>query len=166
MVVGLVGRPHGVRGAVTVHPRSDDPQARFAPGSVVSTDPAGPGPLTVAESRASGPVWVVTFDGIPDRTAAEALRGVELTVDAAALPEPDDPEEFYDHQLIGLAVLDQDGHELGTVTGVLHPPAAPVLEVRRPGGGEELVPFVAAIVPEVDIAAGRLVVKPPDGMFD
>ncbi len=165
-MVGLVGRPHGVRGAVTVHPSTDDPQARFAPGSVLGTGPAGPGPLTVAESRASGTVWILTFDGVADRTAAEALRGVELTVDAAALPPRDDPDEFYDHQLIGLTVVDTDGRELGTVTGVLHPPAAPVLEVRRAGGGDELVPFVSAIVPEVDVDAGRLVVLPPDGMFD
>jgi len=108
---------------------------------------------------------VLAFDGFADRDAAERLRGVALTVDAATLPVPDDPDEFYDHQLIGLAVQDGEGAVLGEVVDVLHPPAAPVLTVRRPDGSEELVPFVSAIVPVVDLDAGRLVVDPPDGMF-
>jgi 16S rRNA processing protein RimM len=169
VVVGRVGRPHGIRGALTVHPSTDDPGARFAPGSMLSVEPGSapgaPGALTVADARPSGPVWIVTFDGIADRGAAESLRGAALTVDAAALPDTGDPEEFYDHQLIGLAAVDRDGRDLGTVSGVLHPPAAPVLQVHRPDGRIELVPFVAAIVPEVDIAHRRLVVAPPDGMF-
>ncbi|GGL90411.1 ribosome maturation factor RimM [Nakamurella endophytica] len=163
--VGRIGRPHGVRGEVTVTPQTDDPDTRFAAGSVLVTEPAGRGPLTVAGSRRSGGVLVVAFAGVPDRTAAEQLRGTVLTVDSDELPEPTDDDEFYDHQLVGLAVHDEAGELLGQVTGVLHPPAAPVLEVARPDGSEELVPFVRAIVPVVDLAAGRLVVTPPDGMF-
>jgi 16S rRNA processing protein RimM len=108
---------------------------------------------------------VLGFAGYPDRNAAETLRGTTLTLDAAELPGTDDPDEFYDHQLIGLTVVDNAGVVLGTVVEVLHPPAAPVLAVDRPDGSQELVPFVSAIVPEVDLAAGRLVVEPPDGMF-
>lgn len=144
---------------------TDDPDSRFAPGSVLIAEPGAAGPLTVAAARRSGPVMVVAFDGITDRNAAETLRGTLLSVDSDELPPPMDDDEYYDHQLIGLAVRRRDGTVLGEVTGVMHPPAAPVLQVARPGGGEELVPFVRVIVPEVDLEAGLLVVDPPDGMF-
>ncbi|MET0866296.1 MAG: ribosome maturation factor RimM [Nakamurella sp.] len=166
VVVGRIGRPHGLRGEVTVQVSTDDPDERFAAGAVLGTDPPERGPLTVASMRRSGPVLVLGFAGIDDRDAAETLRGTALTLDAALLPEPDDPDEFYDHQLVGLAVVDQAGVLLGTVAEVWHLPASPVLAVTRPDGSQELVPFVSAIVPTVDLAAGRLVVDPPDGMFD
>jgi 16S rRNA processing protein RimM len=165
VVVGRIGRPHGLRGEVTVQVTTDDPDERFASGAVLGTDPASRGPLTVVSMRRSGPVLVLGFDGVADRNAAEALRGTSLTLDASLLPVPDDPEEFYDHQLVGLTVVDQAGTVLGTVTEVWHPPAAPVLAVDRPDGSQELVPFVSAIVPIVDLEGGRLVVDPPDGMF-
>jgi 16S rRNA processing protein RimM len=165
VVVGRIGRPHGLRGEVTVQVTTDDPDERFASGAVLNTDPSNRGPLTVVSMRRSGPVLVLGFDGVADRNAAEALRGTSLTLDASLLPVPDDPEEFYDHQLVGLTVVDQAGTVLGTVTEVWHPPAAPVLAVQRPDGSQELVPFVSPIVPVVDLEAGRLVVDPPDGMF-
>ena len=163
--VGRIGRAHGIRGEVTVTPLTDDPTARFAVGSVLQTDSAVRPSVIVAGARRSGAVQVVAFEGVADRNTAETLRGIVLLVDAASLPEPEDEDEFYDHQLVGLAVHHTDGELLGEVVDVLHPPAAPVLVVDRPGGTQELVPFVRAIVPEVDIAAGRLVVDPPDGMF-
>jgi len=165
VVVGRIGRPHGLRGEVTVQVTTDDPDDRFAAGSVLGTDPASRGPLTVTGMRRSGPVLVIGFEGVTDRDAAESLRGTMLTLDASTLPVPDDPDEFYDHQLIGLSVQDRSGNELGRVVDVWHPPAAPVLVVTRTDGSEELVPFVSAIVPVVDLEAGRLVVDPPDGMF-
>lgn len=165
VVVGRIGRPHGLRGEVTVQVSTDDPDERFASGAVLGTDPASRGPLTVVSMRRSGPVLVLGFNGVADRNAAEALRGTLLTLDASSLPVPDDPDEFYDHQLVGLRVEDRSGVVLGTVTEVWHPPAAPVLAVNRPDGSEELVPFVSAIVPIVDLDGGRLVVDPPDGMF-
>lgn len=167
LVVGRIGRPHGVRGAVSVAPSTDDPDGRFAVGAVLSTDPADRGPLIVVGVQRSGRTLVVSFRGVTDREAAEQLRGTTLAVqEDAGEPAPsDDPDEFYDRQLIGLAVVDERGTLLGEVTEVLHPPAAPVLSVRRPDGSDELVPFVSAIVPTVDLAAGRLVVAPPDGMF-
>ncbi len=108
---------------------------------------------------------MLSFAGIDDRDAAESIRGTVLTVPVDALPPTDDPEEFYDHQLIGLSAVTEDGTVLGVVDEVLHPPAAPVLSVRRPDGSAELVPFVSAIVPDIDLAAGRLTVVPPVGMF-
>jgi 16S rRNA processing protein RimM len=165
VVVGRIGRPHGLRGEVTVQVTTDDPDERFAAGSVLGTDPASRGPLTVSGMRRSGPVLVIGFEGVTDRNSAEMLRGTSLTLDAASLPIPDDPDEFYDHQLVGLTAVDQAENTLGTVVEVLHPPAAPVLVIDRPDGTQELVPFVSAIVPVVDLEAGRLVIAPPDGMF-
>ncbi len=162
--VGRIGRAHGIRGEVTVTPFTDDPAARFAVGTALQTDSASRPVLTVSGARQSGPVQVVGFEGIVDRNTAELLRGTQLFVDAGSLPEPDD-DEFYDHQLVGLAVHHLNGELLGAVVEVMHPPAAPVLVIRRGDGTEELVPFVRAIVPDVDVAAGRLVVDPPDGMF-
>jgi len=165
VIVGRIGRPHGLRGEVTVQVTTDDPDERFAAGSVLGTDPASRGPLTVSCMRRSGPVLVLGFEGVGDRNAAEALRGTSLTLDSASLPIPDDPDEFYDHQLVGLTAITESGDTLGDVVEVLHPPASPVLVVDRPDGSQELVPFVSAIVPVVDLEAGRLVIDPPDGMF-
>jgi len=165
VVVGRIGRPHGIRGDVTVEVRTDDPDARFAPGSVLATDPADRGPLTVAHTGRSGQITLLHLEGVDDRDAAEALRGTLLQVDADALPDLGDDDEYYDHQLIGLRARRVSGADLGTVTDVLHPPASPVLVVTRPDGTEELVPFVAVIVPEVDLDQGVAVIDPPDGMF-
>lgn len=165
VLVGRIGRPHGVRGEVTVQVHTDDPDSRFAAGSVLVTDPAEAGPLTIARSRFSGGVMVVGFEGFDDRVGAEKLRGTQLLIDTDDLPHIGDPEEFYDHQLIGLVVRGPSGEQLGSVTDVLHPPAAPVLQVRTPAGDAVLVPFVTAIVPEVLPADGYLVVDPPDGLF-
>ena len=163
--VGRIGKPHGLRGEVTVTPSTDDPDTRFAVGSVLLADPPALGPLTVTGSRRSGGMLVVAFAGTTDRAGAEALRGTVLEVEADALPETGDEDDFYDYQLIGLSVRLPDGTVVGEVAGVMHPPAAPVLEVRRIGGSEELVPFVRAVVPEVDLAGGFLTVDPPEGMF-
>ena len=166
LLVGRIGRPHGVKGAVTVEVHTDDPESRFAAGSVLDTDPAETGPLTVVSSRLQNGILVITVDGITDRTGAESLRGTRLLVDVEARPPKDDPDAFYDHQLIGLTAEHVDGTGLGRVSAVLHAPAAPVLTVTTDAGDEVLVPFVSAIVPTVDLAAGRLTIDPPDGMFD
>jgi 16S rRNA processing protein RimM len=129
------------------------------------TDPADHGPLTVTSNRRSGAIRLLGFSGVSDRDAAESLRGTTLLTAATDLPDLVDEDEFYDYQLIGLRAVDSAGADLGVVTDVLHAPAAPVLEVRRPDGSTEMVPFVSAIVPVVDVAAGRLVIDPPDGMF-
>ena len=164
--VGRIGRAHGIKGEVTVTPFTDDPDTRFAVGSTLQTDSAARPVLVVSGARRSGPVQVVGFEGIVDRNTAETLRGIHLVVDAETLPEPEDEDEFYDHQLVGLAVHHHTtGEVLGEVVDVMHPPAAPVLVINRPDGTEELVPFVSAIVPTVDLGAGKVTVDPPDGMF-
>lgn len=152
--------------SVEVH--TDDPERRFAVGSVLATDPPAAGPLTVRAAREHAGRLLVSFEEIADRTAAQPLRGVWLTVDAAQIPPPDGGEEFHDTQLAGLSVVTAAGEPVGTVTSVLH--HGQDLLVIEPGPtsqrGEVLVPFVSAIVVEVDLAAGRLVIDPPAGLLD
>jgi len=167
LVVGRIGRPHGIRGEVTVQVRTDDPGRRFAAGTVLATEPAALGPLTVVSSRWHSGRLLVSFAGSTDRSHAESLTGAMLVVDSAEVGTPEDPDEFNDHDLIGLDVLTTTGDLVGTVRDVLH--HGQDLLVVQPVAGqapEALVPFVTAIVPEVDIAAGRLVIDPPPGLLD
>ena len=164
-MVGRIGRPHGVRGEVTVEVRSDDPDLRFYVGAVLATDPASRGPLTVTGKRWHRDVLLLTIEGIHSREDAETLRNTELLVDIADLPELEDPDSFYDHQLVGLTARLTDESELGEVTAVRHE-GADLLVVCRPEGGDLLIPFVAAIVPTVDLAGGFLVVDPPEGLLE
>jgi 16S rRNA processing protein RimM len=166
LVIGRIGRAHGIRGEVTVDVRTDDPEGRFAPGSVILTEPAEAGPLTVAAGRVHSGRLLLSFEGVADRTAAEALRGTVLVAEVDEDEVPDDPEEFYDHQLVGLAVQTVEGRPVGEVTQMLHLPGQDVFAVQRPDGGELLIPFVAEIVPDVDLAARRVVVDPPEGLLD
>jgi 16S rRNA processing protein RimM len=166
MVVGRVGRAHGVRGEVSVDVRTDEPETRLAPGAVLTTDPEDVGPLTVAAGRAHSGRLLLTFVGVDDRGAAEALRGTFLLAEIDPAGRPADEDEWYDHQLVGLRAVLVDGSALGEVRAVLHLPGHDVLAVDRPGGGEALVPFVGSIVPVVDLVAGRVVVDPPPGLVD
>jgi 16S rRNA processing protein RimM len=172
VVVGRVGKPHGVRGEVSVELRTDEPERRFADGAVLGTrlprggaphGPDRPARLTVASTRWHQSRLLVCFDGVAGRTAAEALRGLTLVVDVDLGEQPDDPAEFYDHQLVGLAAEDLDGRALGEVTAVLHG-AQDLLQVRAIDGRDALVPFVAALVPDVDVAAGRVVIADRPGL--
>lgn len=164
LVVGRIGHAHGVRGEVSVEVRTDDPDRRYAAGSVLATDPPERGPLTVTGARAHHGRLLVSFDGVADRNAAETLRGTLLVVDSADAGEAGEGE-FWDHDLVGLTAVTPDGTTLGAVTDVVHVPGSPLLALDV-GGREVLVPFVEAIVPEVDLAGGRLVVDPPVGLLD
>jgi 16S rRNA processing protein RimM len=166
LVVGRIGRSHGVRGEVLVALRTDHPEDRFAAGAVLITEPADRGPLTVSAVRSHRDRLLVSFAGVTDRSAADRLRGTVLLSDVDEREQPADPEEFYDHQLRGLRVVTTDGRPVGEVADILHLPGQDLLAVRRAMGGEVLVPFVSAIVPVVDIAAQRLVVDPPGGLLD
>jgi 16S rRNA processing protein RimM len=165
VVVGRIGRPHGVRGEVTVEVRTDDPDLRFVPGAVLRTEPAARGPHTIAGRRWHRDILLLTFEGIESREAAEEVRNTELLVALADLPELEDPDAFYDHQLVGLSARLTDGSVLGEVAAVRHE-GADLLVVRRSDGGELLVPFVAAIVPTVDLTGGFVVVDPPEGLLE
>lgn len=165
VVVGRIGPARGVHGEVFVAPFTDAPDERFAPGSVVRTDPVDAGPLTVAAMSLAGGKLVVRFAGIDDRGAAQALRGVRLVMAASERPSLEDPDEFYDTDLIGLRARTVTGADLGPVREVLHAGGADYL-VLDVGGAERLVPFVAAVVPTVDLAAGVVEIDPPEGLFD
>ncbi|MGW5880151.1 ribosome maturation factor RimM [Nocardiopsis terrae] len=165
LVVGRIGRAHGIRGDVAVDVRTDDPDARFTVGAVLRTDPASAGPLTIASTRRHSGRLLVRFEGMADRDAAEALRGTALLVDSADIAPLDDPDEFHDHELVGLTAVTTGGETVGTVDDVLHH-AQDVLVITAEAGHEVLVPFVAALVPEVDVAAGRIVLDPPPGLLD
>ncbi len=130
------------------------------------TEPAAAGPLTIEGIRPHQGRLLLYFEGIEDRDQADELRGVRLCVDSADVAPPDDPEEFHDFQLVGLAAVDTTGEKLGEVVRVDHNPGHDTLLVRLTEGRQVLVPFVHAIVPEVDIAAGRLVLTPPEGLLD
>ncbi|MET8083131.1 ribosome maturation factor RimM [Micromonospora sp. NPDC005197] len=181
LVVGRIGKPHGVRGEVTVEVRTDEPEARFAPGAVLRTEPGAtppsaadepgvpfrvPAKLTIEEARFHQGRVLIAFEGILDRNTAEALRGTLLVVDSADVEPPEDPEEFHDHQLVGLAVVTPTGEQLGEVARIDHAPSSDLLVLRRPEGRTALIPFVRAIVPEVDLAGGRVIVDPPAGLLD
>jgi 16S rRNA processing protein RimM len=168
LVVARIGRAHGIRGELTVEVRTDAPGERFVPGTpLYVTGPhglAGVDVVTLASVRDHNGTLLLGFEEVADRTAAEALRGALLEADVPA--ETGDPDAWYDHQLVGLAVLDPDGARLGAVVAVEHPPAQDLLVVQRPDGEQRLVPFVAALVPSVDVAAGVVVVDAPPGLLD
>jgi 16S rRNA processing protein RimM len=173
VIVGRIGRPHGIRGEVMIGVRTDEPDLRFAVGATLDAsreddaEPAGGERLTVASARRHSGQLLVAFAGVTDRTAAAELTGSWLSVDASQLPEIPDPDEFRDHELIGLSVRTSAGDPVGVVTDVLHH-GQDLLVVRRTDSqdGESLVPFVKAIVPEVDVNAGVLVIDPPPGLLD
>ncbi len=168
LVVGRVVKAHGVGGEVVVDVRTDDPDARFVPGATLRGRPARGGAEQrhrIDAVRAHGTRLLVRIHGVNDRADAETLRGTVFLVDSAELPIIEDPDEFYDHQLEGLAVLTVDGCEVGTVSEVLHTAAGELLAVRTEGG-EVLVPFVSAIVTSVSLADSRIEIDPPEGLLE
>ena len=169
VVVGRIGKPHGIRGEVTLDVRTDEPDRRFAPGTTLRAEaPAGadrrPASLTVARARWHQSTLLVTFEELADRNAAEAVRGTVLHATIGPDDMPEDPDEYYDHQLVGLDVVDLDGTHLGQVKALVHGSAQDLLTVRTPDGRDTLVPFVSALVPEVDLDAGRIVVADRPGL--
>lgn len=170
LVVARIGRAHGIRGQVTVEVRTDDPGERLAPGTVLDTDPADRGPLTVRSAHRHAGTLLLSFDGVADRDAAQALRGTVLLADVAddadADGGEDDGDAWYTHRLVGLAVHTLDGTRVGEVADVQPMPAQDLLVLRLDDGREVLVPFVRQIVPVVDVAGGRVVLDPPGGLLD
>jgi 16S rRNA processing protein RimM len=165
ITIGRIGPPRGVRGELFVQPWTDVPDERFAAGSVLRTEPADAGPLTVESMSSAGGKTVIHFAGVDDRAAAEALRGVRLVIGADERPPLSDPDEFYDTDLVGLRARTVQGADLGPVTDVLHAGGATYL-VLDVDGAERLVPFVAAVVPEVDVPGHAVVIDPPEGLFE
>lgn len=170
VVVGRIGRAHGIKGEVSVEPRTDEPERRFVAGGLLGVQaPSGvrvaPGTLTVRAVRWHQSRLLVTFAELPDRTAAEAARGLVLVTEVDQDETPQDPEEFYDHQLVGLTVRTSTGDDVGEVAEVAHGSAQDLLVVRTPEGAEVLIPFVNQLVPVVDVAGGWLEVVDLPGLL-
>ena len=166
VLVGTIGRAHGLRGEVSVNVRTDEPERRFAVGAEVEAHakPGATRTLTVRTARQHSGTLLVGFDGVTDRTGAEALRGLELWVSVPADEAPADDGAFYDRQLVGLEVRDHTGRRVGQVREVLHLPAHDTLAVVT-SDGERLVPFVEALVPVVDMDAGYVQVADVGGLL-
>lgn len=172
IVVGRIGRPHGIKGEVSVDPRTDEPDRRFADGAVLMSENKRPGAdrgpvpstLTVAGSRWHSGRLLVRFEEIADRNAAEDARGTQLSIDLDSDERPEDPEEFYDHQLVGLRVITTEGREVGTLKEILHGSAQDLLVIST-DGPDALVPFVSQLVPEVDVPGGRILVAEIPGLL-
>ncbi|KIQ20736.1 ribosome maturation factor RimM [Rhodococcus sp. MEB064] len=177
LVVGRVAKSHGIKGEIVVEVRTDDPDERFAPGSVLhgrsrrdnrTTD------YTVEAARDHSGRLLLRLKGISDRGEADALRGTLFVVDTADLPASDDPDEFYDHELEGMTVQfaadhPSAGEVVGTVTEVLHSAAGELLSIAPADesvGRELLVPFVAAIVVSVSRTSRTVEIDPPEGLLD
>jgi 16S rRNA processing protein RimM len=164
IVVGVIERPHGVRGEVAVELRTDEPERRFAPGQVLR-DEGGNRRFTVRSVRDHSGRLLVRFAELVDRAGAEAVRGTLLVVAVGPDERPTEPGEFYDRQLIGLRATTPDGAEVGRVASVLHLPEQDLLEIET-AAGPRLVPFVGVLVPDVDLEAGRLTVADVAGLLD
>jgi 16S rRNA processing protein RimM len=167
--VGRLVKAHGLKGALKLELYTDDPEGRFVPGAtftlqVPEASPWHGKPLTVREFRFMNSHPVAFFEGVDDRSAAEELVRAILWIDQDAAVSPAEDDAWYDHQLVGLEVV-RDDEVVGRVARVDHLPAQDLLIVTA-GEREILVPFVKAIVPEVDVAAGRVVVTPPPGLFE
>ena len=164
VAVGQIGRAHGIKGDVAVDLHTDEPERRFEPGSSLRVE-GTQRTLTVESARWHSGRLLVHFKELVDRTAVEKARGTVLVVDVDPDELPEDEDEFYDRQLIGLRVLSASGEDLGEVTDVVHLPAQDLLAVRTPTG-ERLVPFVEEIVTDVDIDAGTATLADLPGLMD
>jgi 16S rRNA processing protein RimM len=162
--VARIGKPHGIRGEVTVQVLTDAPADRFVPGTEFVVEPASAGPLTVISARWNKDILLLGFDEIETRNQAETLRGAKLFIETEELDEDDD-EGWYEHELVGLDAR-VGSRVVGKVSGLRTLPVQDLLVVETTDGKEILIPFVEQIVPEVNVAEGFVLVTPPEGLFE
>jgi 16S rRNA processing protein RimM len=166
VIVGRIGRAHGIKGEVGIIVRTDEPDRRFADGAELVTTTEPPRTLTVESTRWHSGKLLAKFVGAPDRTAAELLRNLELQAEIGEDERPEETDEYYDRELIGLAVRTTDGVEAGEVIDVIHLPSQDLLEIRRPAGNAVLVPLVEELVPEIDLDGKFVLVADRPGLLD
>ena len=169
LLVGRITRPHGIRGDVKVQPETDDPARLTGVETLhVGATPEATRPMRVEAVRTmttkQGLTALVRFVGVSTPEAADALRGLSLYADASELP-PLDADEYFLHDLVGLAVEDTDGLPLGRAVEVAEMPGHPVLTVETASGERVMVPAVPAFLTEIDVAGGRIVIATIDGLF-
>ena len=162
--VARIGKPHGIRGEVTVQVLTDAPGDRFVPGTQFVVEPASAGPLTVESARWNKDILLLAFEEVETRNDAEALRGAKLFIETEELDEDDD-EGWYEHELVGLDVRVGDA-VVGKVSGLRTMPVQDLLVVTDQAGEEILIPFVEQIVPEVNVADKYVLLTPPAGLFE
>ncbi|MEJ1155681.1 ribosome maturation factor RimM [Microbacterium marmarense] len=168
--VGRLVKAHGLKGAIKLELYTDDPEGRFVPGAVFTlqvpeSSPWHGKPLTVREFRWMNSHAVAFFEGVEDRDAAEELIRAILWIDQDPAVVPVEEDAWFDHQLVGLDAV-RDGQIIGRVIRVEHFPAQDLLVIRTESDDEVLVPFVKAIVPEVDVSQGRVILTPPAGLLE
>ena len=167
--VGRLVKAHGLKGAIKLELYTDSPKERFVPGAVLELQVPESSPwfgktITVKELRWYNQSPVIFLEGIEDRDQAETLIKAILLVNAETATLPTEPDAWYDQQLVGLKVF-RDDKQIGTVARVEHLPAQDLLVVEY-NGEEVMVPFVKQLVPEVDVAAGKVTITPPLGLFE
>ena len=162
--VARIGKPHGIRGEVTVQVLTDAPADRFVPGTEFVVEPASAGPLSVESARWNKDILLLAFEEIETRNEAETLRGAKLFIETEELEDNDD-EGWYEHELVGLEAR-VGSQVVGKVSGLNTMPVQDLLVVKTPDGKEILIPFVEQIVPEVNVAEGYVLVTPPAGLFE
>lgn len=159
--VARIGKPHGIRGEVTVQVLTDDPETRFARGARLLTDPEANGPLTVKSARWNKHILLLGFEEVSDRNRAEELRGTMLYVEA----EESSDDAWFEHDLVGLEVV-VEGETIGKVSALHTGPAQDLLEVTLNDGSEALLPLVEDIIPEIDLDAATVIATPPPGLLE
>ena len=164
VVVGVIGRGHGVRGEVAVELRTDEPDRRFAPGQQLRADGTSR-VFTVVSARTHAGGLLVRFDEVADRATADSVRGTLLVADVDVNERPGHAEEFYDRQLIGLVARTPADVDVGQVISILHLPQQDLLEIDT-RHGRRLIPFVEALIPEVNLERGWFRVADVPGLLD
>lgn len=160
ILMGKIGAAHGIKGEVRITTFTEDPEA-IAEYGPLDTDRPGL-TVTIETARLSKSVLIARLKGIADRTAAEALNGVSLYVERSRLPDPEDEDDFYHADLIGLDARLESGVSIGAVSALLNYGAGDLIEVRDSRSGDTfLYPFTKAVVPTIRIAEGYLVISPP-----
>jgi len=164
LVVGRIGRAHGVHGEATIEVRTDLPDERFVLGARLETDPTSNGPLTIESARDHNGILLLKFLEINDRTTIEKVRDTLLLADVDMSEEAAFEDEYHVQQLIGCDVVLQTGVKIGELTDVLNLPGQDLLAIKG-DRGEILIPFIAEFVPEVDIENRKIIVVPPEGLL-
>ena len=165
LVVGRIGRAHGVLGEATIEIRTDLPDERFVVGTSLETDPKERGPLTIESARDHNGILLLKFREVNDRTAIEKVRDTLLLANVDMADEALHEDEFHVQQLIGCAIVLESGETIGELTDILNLPGQDVLAIKGKTG-EILIPFIEEFVPTVDIENRRITVVPPPGLLE
>lgn len=170
--MAVIGSAHGTGGDVRVRPFTGDPMALGDYGLLYDENGRPYRLASIRQHKAMQAMLVVRFEGVDNRTQAQALNGTQLFIDRAQLPDDLEEDEYYHNDLIGFAAVDADGREIGAVAAFFNFGGGDVLELAMKDGTTRLVPFSRAAVPQVEMASGRIVVDPvaaglaPDGDED